>query len=49
MCIRVVRTDAGTSSLLQLLSTLADIFKLHMPRFLHMQKGPDEVYLNVLS
>lgn len=49
MCIRVVRTDARTSSLLQLLSTLADIFKLHMPRFLHMQKGPDEVYLNVLS
>lgn len=39
MCILEVRIDAGTSSLLQLLSTLADILNLYMPQFLHMQKG----------
>lgn len=44
MCIWVVRIDAGTSFLLQLLSTLADILNLHMPQFLHMQKGSDKVY-----
>lgn len=49
MRIRVVRIDAGTSSLLRLLSTLADILNLHMPQFLHMQKGSDEVCLNALS
>lgn len=49
MRIWVVRIDTGTSSLLQLLSTLADILNLHMPQFLHMQKGSDEVCLNALS